>query len=43
MTAGEAEKVTNGSTFGRTLAKVLVVQVIALVLLWVLQARYHVL
>lgn len=43
MTAGEAEKVTNGSTFKGTLVRVLVVQVVALVLLWALQARYHLL
>jgi len=43
MTAAESEKVTNGSTFGKTLLRVLIVQVVALVLLWVLQARYHVL
>ena len=43
MTAGEADKVTNGSTFGKTLVRVLIVQVVALLLLWALQARYHVL
>lgn len=43
MTAGEAEKVSNGSTFRKTLIKVLVVQVVALVILWALQARYHLL
>ncbi len=43
MTAGEAEKVSNGGTFKTTLVKVLIVQVVALVLLWALQARYHVL
>jgi hypothetical protein len=43
MTSGEAEKVTNESTFGKTLVRVLVVQIVALALLWALQARYHVL
>jgi hypothetical protein len=43
MTAGEADKVGNDSTFGKTLVRVLVVQVVALVLLWALQAHYHVL
>lgn len=43
MTADEAEKVTDGSTFGKTLVRVLVIQVVALVLLWALQARYHIL
>jgi hypothetical protein len=43
MTVGEADKVTNGSTFRKTLVRVLVMQVVALVFLWALQARYHVL
>ena len=43
MTEGEADKVTNGNTFGRTLVRVLVIQVVALLLLWALQARYHLL
>ena len=43
MTAGEADKVTNGSTFKKTLVRVLVVQIVALALLWALQAHYNVL
>ena len=43
MTAGEAEKVTGGKTFGKTLVRVLAVQIIALALLWALQAHYNVL
>lgn len=42
MTAGKAEKVQNGSTFGKTLVRVLIVQVAALALLWALQAHYTV-
>ena len=35
MTAGEADKVGNGNSFRKTLVRVLIVQVVALALLWV--------
>ena len=42
MAAGEAGKVTDRDRFKKTLVQVLIVQVVALVLLWALQAHYNV-
>lgn len=42
MTAGETDK-TEGRGFRATLTRVLIVQLVALALLWALQARYHIL
>jgi hypothetical protein len=42
MAAGEAEKVTDRNRFRKTLVRVLIVQVVALLLLWALQSRYNV-
>jgi predicted nucleic acid-binding Zn ribbon protein len=42
MAAGEADKVTDRNRFRKTLVRVLMVQVVALVLLWALQAHYNV-
>jgi hypothetical protein len=42
MAAGEADKVTDGNRFRKTLVRVLIVQVVTLVLLWALQTHYNV-
>jgi len=42
MAAGEPDKVTDKNRFRKTLVQVLIVQVVALVLLWALQAHYNV-
>ena len=42
MVAGEGDKVNDGDRFRKTLVQVLIVQVVALVLLWALQAHYNV-
>jgi hypothetical protein len=42
MAAVEPDKVTERNRFRRTLVQVLIVQVVALVLLWALQAHYTV-
>jgi hypothetical protein len=43
MTSPETEDVQEGSTFGRNLVRVLIIQIVALLVLGALQARYHVL
>ena len=42
MAADEADKVTDRNRFRKTLVQVLIVQVVALLLLWALQAHYTV-
>ncbi|MHC4089594.1 MAG: hypothetical protein ACYSVY_04840 [Planctomycetota bacterium] len=42
MAADDKDKVTERNRFRKTLGQVLIVQVIALVLLWALQAHYNV-
>jgi hypothetical protein len=42
MEADHKDKVTDRNRFRRTLVQVLIVQVVALVLLWALQAHYNV-
>jgi hypothetical protein len=41
MTANEPEKAHTSPTFRQTLFRVMAVQVISLLLLWALQARYN--
>ncbi len=42
MAADEADKVTDRNRFRKNLVRVLIVQVVALFLLWALQAHYTV-
>lgn len=42
MAADHKDQVTEGNRFRKTLVQVLIVQVVALVLLWALQAHYNV-
>jgi hypothetical protein len=42
MAADRAEKTTDRDRFRKTLVRVLVVQVVTLVLLWVVQTHYNV-
>jgi hypothetical protein len=42
MVTGEGNKLNDRNRFRKTLVHVLIVQVVALVLLWALQARYNV-
>jgi hypothetical protein len=42
MAEGEADNMTDKDRFKKTLVQVLIVQVVALVLLWALQAHYNV-
>jgi hypothetical protein len=42
MEAKKAEEVTDRDRFRKTLVRVLIVQVVALALLWALQAHYNV-
>ena len=43
MTADDTNQVEGGSTFGRVLMRVLLIQAVALLVLGALQARYHIL